>query len=549
MSTPSNSTDPSSSLVSKPHFIFAKLVPANIEAQRLFSELAEAVLSNPTNPDYIHYAKFLHIEPYSPNSPDHQTRQESQESQTASETDDGTSVKSSPNYQGHYILSFEVDPLIPDIGWVIGFGRWSKKQSANSGPVDLLLAPPGTSSVKFEVAGKHARLFFDKDAVLTLKVFSHRGYTTALGNEGFKEGQRSITTRKSRVSFGSLSYSLEFSDLNEEEYNNALRKYLNNHLKREAPSSDISATPSPMDTLVGEWNIRGTVGNGSFGVVNVTKNIRTGETGAAKCLVRNSMETHAKILREIDTLKALPRKLRLLQYFAEYYERGDRWYTGILNDEDERYSLRTRPEKVIIIYGPFVRFNLSEELFLKQPLNIRMAAFYQVLQGLEGLHGEGFIHRDIKPSNIGVVNQSADTIEVVILDYGETVRAERYEPCPGKAGTIPFLAPEMEQRPYGKEVDLWATGIVGIQLFVSGGKLPWRNVVSAEAAWKKQVDVLQSAPANSVRNLLVSMIAWDPAQRTPAEVALKHPCFNNVRIACDMKTQEASKLGSKRKHT
>ncbi|KAH9203300.1 kinase-like domain-containing protein [Leptodontidium sp. 2 PMI_412] len=404
------------------------------------------------------------------------TEQESQESQTATDTDDEISVKSSPNYQGHYILSFEVDPLIPDIGWVIGFGRRSKKQSADSGLVDLLLATPGTSSAKFEVAGKHARLFFDKDAVLTLKVFSHWGYMTALGNEGFKGGQRSITTRKSRVSFGSLSYSLEFSDLNEEEYNNALRQYLKNHLNREAPSSDVSATPSPMDTLVGEWNIRGTVGNGSFGVVNVTKNIRTGETGAAKCLVRNSIETHAKILREIDTLKALPRNPRLLQYFAEYYERGDRWYTGILNESDERYRLRVRPEKVIIIYGPFVRFNLSEELFLKQPLNIRMAAFYQVLPGLVGLHGEGFIHRDIKLSNIGVVKQSADTIEIVILDYGETVRAERCEPCPGKAGTIPFLAPEMERQAYGKEVDLWATGIVGMQLFVSGGKLLWRNV-------------------------------------------------------------------------
>lgn len=315
MSAPSMS-HPRSSLIPQPHLIFAKLVPANVEAQRLFGELAETVLSNLTNPEYKHYAKFLHIEPYSPNIPSYQIRQGSQESQTATDTDDNISVKPSPKYQGYSILSFKVDPFFPDIGWVIGFGRWSKKQGTDSSPVDLLLATPGTSSAKFEVAGKHAKLFFDKDAVLTLKPIkpiSRRGYVTVLGNEEFTEGQRCITARKSRVSFGSLSYSLEFSDMNEEEYNSALRDYLKDRLYRDVPSSDISAMPSSMDTLVGEWNIRGTVGNGSFGVVNVTKNIRTGETGAAKCLVRNSMETHAKVLQEIDTLRALPRNVCLLK--------------------------------------------------------------------------------------------------------------------------------------------------------------------------------------------------------------------------------------------
>jgi len=304
--------DPSKSncLIPQPRSIFAILVPTNIEAQRLFSDLAETVLSNPMNPEFAHCSKFLHIEPYSVILPDRQTRQESQESQTTSDTDNENSVKSSPKYQGHYVLSFEVDPLTPDIGWVIGLGRRSKHQNADSSFVDLLLATPGTPSAKFEVAGKHARLFFDRDAVLTLKIFSRRGYITALGNEEFKEGQRSVTARKSRVSFGSLGYSLEFSDLNQEDYNNALRKYLKNHLNREPPSSDISAIPSPMDTLVGEWNIRGTVGSGSFGVVNVAKNIRTGETGAAKCLVRKSLDTHAKILREIDILKVLPQNVR-----------------------------------------------------------------------------------------------------------------------------------------------------------------------------------------------------------------------------------------------
>ncbi|CAG8973534.1 hypothetical protein HYALB_00002860 [Hymenoscyphus albidus] len=454
--------------------IFARLIPANVEAQRLFSTLADHVLSDATDSAITHAAKFMHIEPYSPpeTTLDRDMRQESQ---TSTDTDDEISVVSSPNYHGHYILSFETNPLTPNIGHTS--------------------RTPQDSSIHFGVAGIHATICFDDDGVLTLKTLTERrGFMTILGNDEFTKGRRTITERKSCVSFGSLSYYLEYSGLEDEEYNHALRTYMQDYLMQDAPCPDISATPSPMDTLVGDWNIRGTVGSGSFGVVNATKNIRTGKTGAAKCLVQNSIATHSKILQEIVTLKAIPQNPRLLHYCTEYYERGERWYTGILDELDERYSLRTRPEKVIIIYGPFVRFNLSEELVLKQPFNIRIAAFYQVLQGLVSLHSGGFIHSDIKPSNIGVVKQSADMINVVILDYGETIHAQRCEPHPGKTGTIPFLAPEMEQCPYGKEVDLWATGIVGIQLFMSGEKVPWDNVVRAKTAWRKQVEDLQSAP-------------------------------------------------------
>jgi serine/threonine protein kinase len=83
-----------------------------------------------------------------------------------------------------------------------------------------------------------------------------------------------------------------------------------------------------------------------------------------------------------------------------------------------------------------------------------MGAFFQILQGLDALHSEGFIHRDVKPSNVGVVSQSADNIEIVILDYGETFRIKNCWTSPGKIGTIPFLAPEMESTMYGNKVDI-----------------------------------------------------------------------------------------------
>jgi hypothetical protein len=48
---------------------------------------------------------------------------------------------------------------------------------------------------------------------------------------------------------------------------------------------------------VDDWNIRGTVGNGTFGVVNAAKNTMTGKTGAAKAFIRK-FGNHAKIIHE-----------------------------------------------------------------------------------------------------------------------------------------------------------------------------------------------------------------------------------------------------------
>lgn len=57
---------PNSSLTPQLQSIFARLIPANVEAQRLFSKLADRILSEATDSAITHAAKFMHIEPYSP---------------------------------------------------------------------------------------------------------------------------------------------------------------------------------------------------------------------------------------------------------------------------------------------------------------------------------------------------------------------------------------------------------------------------------------------------------------------------------------------------
>jgi len=171
---------------------------------------------------------------------------------------------------------------------------------------------------------------------------------------------------------------------------------------------------------------------------------------------------------------------QILRFWDVQYERQDPWFTCPADEEDERYQFGARPERVAIIYTPFARATFAEFL---PPQSVRLTAFQQVLQGIHALHTEGFIHRDIKPSNLGIVSSAAEQIHVVILDYGNSVRAATCDPKPGSVGTIPFLAPEMESTRYDQSVDIWACGIFGLSLFVTKGSLRWQNVIHARGKY------------------------------------------------------------------
>ena len=159
---------------------------------------------------------------------------------------------------------------------------------------------------------------------------------------------------------------------------------------------------------------------------------------------------------------------------------------------------------------------------------MRVVAFHQILQGVHALHSAGFIHRDLKPANLGVVKFSPVEISTVILDYGQTIRTATCDPRQGSVGTVSYLAPEMELERYGQGVDIWACGIVGLQLFITDGKLNWRNVVDEKIKFDRTLAPLRGASSTTVNNLLSQMLASDPEERISAESALTHSCFASL---------------------
>ena len=157
---------------------------------------------------------------------------------------------------------------------------------------------------------------------------------------------------------------------------------------------------------------------------------------------------------------------------------------------------------------------------------MRLVAFHQILLGIRALHLTGFIHRDIKPGNLGIVKLSITEISVVILDYGQAVRSQSCKPTPGKIGTIPYLAPEMEVKEYGQGVDMWACGVIGRQLFDTDGRLEWQNVVQMKNNYDRAIEGLLAKSANNVGIWLAKCLLGNHLSVCQWKMHLSMPVFS-----------------------
>lgn len=81
--------------------------------------------------------------------------------------------------------------------------------------------------------------------------------------------------------------------------------------------------------------------------------------------------------------------------------------------------------------------------------------FRDALLEVKFLHDSGWMHRDLKPTNIDLIGRP---LRAVLLDIGTSDFLEDHkgslEHQPGCGGTVTYLAPERELRPYNHSIDI-----------------------------------------------------------------------------------------------
>ena len=129
--------------------------------------------------------------------------------------------------------------------------------------------------------------------------------------------------------------------------------------------------------------------------------------------------------------------------------------------------------------------------------------------GVGHLHERGIVHRDLKPSNIF---GAEGVVKVGDIGLSKFITASRRSAHTESVGTVYYMAPEISRGRYGKEVDIYALGIIAFEM--ATGNIPFDGESAGEILMKHltQPPNLSLLPER-LRPVISKALAKDPARR------------------------------------
>ena len=137
--------------------------------------------------------------------------------------------------------------------------------------------------------------------------------------------------------------------------------------------------------------------------------------------------------------------------------------------------------------------------------------FSSTASGVAYLHEHGIVHRDLKPGNIFC---DSDEQVIKIGDYGlsKFISCSRRSGQTESVGTFHYMAPEIGKGIYGKEIDVYALGIILFEMLT--GDVPFDGESSQEIIMKHlTAEPDLSAAPDEFRDLIAKSLRKDPELR------------------------------------
>ncbi|KAG5838864.1 hypothetical protein ANANG_G00228170 [Anguilla anguilla] len=157
----------------------------------------------------------------------------------------------------------------------------------------------------------------------------------------------------------------------------------------------------------------------------------------------------------------------------------------------------------------------------------------QVLDAVRYLHQLGIVHRDLKPENLLYESPREDS-RILISDFGLS-KMEEQGVLSTACGTPAYVAPEfLQQKTYGREVDLWAIGVISYILlcgyppfYHDNDTQLYRQIVEAEHEFDSPY---WDSISESAKDFISHLLQKDPDTRYNCEQALQHTWISGGEV-------------------
>lgn len=245
------------------------------------------------------------------------------------------------------------------------------------------------------------------------------------------------------------------------------------------------------------------IGDGKFGTVFLAHPRSDPKSSVAVKLIPQKSFSH-RIEKELHLLKSISHP-NLIRYISAY---KDRSFFYIVTEYCEGGEL----------FKKIVDQNGLGELEA-------CGVVANLLSAVKFLHDRDICHRDIKPENILFKRHNDDQIK--LIDFGLSKQLNEGERMKKKVGTPYYLAPEVLEEDYGKEIDLWSIGVVTYVLlcgyppfYGSGPKELFTNIYNVNYEFcEEDWEHISEEARDFIARLLIK---W-PEDRMTLTEAMSHP--------------------------
>ncbi|KMZ73521.1 Calcium-dependent protein kinase 1 [Zostera marina] len=261
------------------------------------------------------------------------------------------------------------------------------------------------------------------------------------------------------------------------------------------------------------------LGRGQFGVTYLCVEKATGKEFACKSIAKRKLTTH----EDVEDVK---REIQIMHHLA-----GHPNIITIIGSYEDAVSVH-------VVMELCAGGELFDRIIRRGHYTERKAAVLSrvIMAVIEACHSLGVMHRDLKPENFLFVNQTEES-PLKAIDFGLSVFFKPGQVFNDVVGSPYYVAPEVLQKRYGPEADVWSAGVI-IYILLCGVPPFW-----AETEKSIFYQVLHgsldfesdpwSTISDSAKDLVRRMLVRDPKKRITAHQVLCHPWIQTDGSAPD----------------